>query len=124
MPTNKQVLDVFEGFVQKLEVYLGVKRTPVDFSKLWLEKSPHDSTETFDEYFLKASGLSLCAFLRVANHSSRHTSTFSITIRGTIIASSSPTITRNLVAIRIFPPTSPTDGTIYINLRNFRWSRG
>jgi hypothetical protein len=53
MSTNKQVLDIFEEFVQKLETYLGVKRTPVDFSALWLQKNPHQSSETFDEYFQK-----------------------------------------------------------------------
>lgn len=55
MSTNQQVLDVFEEFVKKMEVYLGVKRIPVDFSALWLEKAPHKSSETFDDYFLKAS---------------------------------------------------------------------
>ncbi|CAG8973064.1 hypothetical protein HYALB_00010838 [Hymenoscyphus albidus] len=34
MSTNKEVLDVIQDFVKKLEVYLNVKRTPVDFLKL------------------------------------------------------------------------------------------
>jgi hypothetical protein len=59
MSTNTQVLNVFEDCVQKLEAYLGVERTPVDFSALWAEKSPHQSSETFDEYFHKVTNNSL-----------------------------------------------------------------
>lgn len=117
MSTNQQVLDVFEEFVQKLEAYMGVKRTLVDFSSLWMEKAPHQSTETFDEYFLK-----VCVrydlipkLICVA----RPTNTYSTMIPGTTINSLLQITTKSLDVTHIFLRASPIDGkSLWAHLRS------
>ncbi|KAF2489454.1 putative glutamyl-tRNA amidotransferase subunit A [Lophium mytilinum] len=41
---------VFEEYIQKLEKFLDVERTPVDLGKLWKESNPAETDESLEDY--------------------------------------------------------------------------